>query len=132
MSGWKPRNEAMTKFRKSEFQSATDRIKSLPEARQDRIHAGANVIIEAMHLAEVRKALDVTQVALAEASGLQQGEISRIENHTENVQLKTLEKYVLGLGGTFKIVADFPDGTHAEIPLRSGKPVKSRIKMETH
>ncbi|QRI43794.1 hypothetical protein [Bacteriophage sp.] len=122
----------MTKFRKSEFQSATDRIKSLPEARQDKIHAGANTIIEAMHLAEVRKALDVTQVALAEATGLQQGEISRIENHTENVQLKTLEKYVLGLGGTFKIVADFPDGTHAEIPLRSGKPVKSRIKMETH
>lgn len=121
----------MAKFRKSDFQPVTDRINSLPEARQDRIRAGANAIIEAMHLAEVRKALDITQVALAETAGLQQGEISRIENHTENVQLKTLEKYVLGLGGTFKIVADFPDGTHAEIPIRAGKPVRSRVKIET-
>lgn len=108
------------------------RIDALPEDRQKKIQAGASAIIEAMHLAEVRKALGVTQNDLAQAAGLQQGEISRIENQMENVQLKTLEKYVLGLGGTFKIVADFPDGTHAEIPLRSGKPVKSRVKIETH
>ncbi|MGO4449391.1 helix-turn-helix domain-containing protein [Phyllobacterium sp. TAF24] len=122
----------MAKFRKSEFRPVMERIATLSEDRQKKIQTGASAIIEAMHLAEVRKALDVTQNDLAQATGLQQGEISRIENHTENVQLKTLEKYVLGLGGTFKIVADFPDGTHAEIPLRSGKPVKSRVKIETH
>ncbi len=122
----------MAKFRKSEFRPVMERIATLSEDRQKKIQAGASAIIETMHLAEVRKALDVTQNDLAQATGLQQGEISRIENHMENVQLKTLEKYVLGLGGTFKIVADFPDGTHAEIPLRSGKPVKSRVKIETH
>ena len=77
----------------------------------------------------LRKAMSKTQVGLAEASGLKQGEISRIENNPESVQIRTMERYVRGLGGVMKIVADFPDGTHAEIPLRGGKPVKSRVTV---
>jgi hypothetical protein len=29
-----------------------------------------------------------------------------------------------------KIVADFPDGIQAEIPLRQGKPVRSKVIAE--
>jgi len=30
----------------------------------------------------------------------------------------------------FRLVAEFSDGTSAEIPLHGGKPVKSRLKVE--
>ncbi|MGH6862310.1 MAG: helix-turn-helix domain-containing protein, partial [Phyllobacterium sp.] len=118
-------------YKESDFRPAMEWINALPKERRDKIFAGAAATLEAMHLSKVRKALDVTQVDLAKSTGLKQGEISRIEHRTETVQLKTLEKYVRGLGGTVKIVADFPDGTHAEIPLRSGKPVKSRVTVKT-
>jgi predicted transcriptional regulator len=83
-----------------------------------------------MHLSEIRKALDVTQTKLSHRAGLKQAEVSRIENNPEKVQLRTMERYVKGLGGQMKIVAELPDGTRAEIPLSHGKPVKSKVTAE--
>ena len=71
-------------------------------------------------------ALDVTQTDLADRSGLKQGEVSRIENDLPSIQLRTLERYMKGLGGTLTIVADFPDGARAEIPVKAGRPVRSK------
>ena len=119
----------MTRYKESDFKLFSERIAALPEARRREIEDGARTIMEQMHLAEVRKALDVTQKSLAEKTGIKQAELSRIENNIETVQIKTLDRYVTGLGGTCKIVAEFPDGTVAEIPLRAGKPVKSRVKV---
>lgn len=116
----------MTKLTRKDFRPAREWIDKLPAKRLAKIKASAAAAIEAMHLAEVRKALDVTQADLAVRSGLKQGEVSRIENELPSVQLKTLERYVRGLGGKVTIVADFPDGARAEIPLRGGRPVKSR------
>lgn len=122
----------MAKYRKSDFRPALDEImKDLPEERRERIFAGAAEIIRGIRLAELRKALDVTQVTLARKSGIAQADISRIENRPETVQLRTMERYVTSLGGKLKIVAEFPDGAVAEIPLRAGKPVKSRITVGT-
>jgi hypothetical protein len=119
----------MAKFKRADFRPASEWISKLPEKSEAKVRAGAAAIVEEAHLAAVRKALTVTQATLAERTGLKQGEISRIENNIQTVQMKTLQRYVSGLGGTMKIVADFPDGTHAEIPVRSGKPVKSGIKV---
>lgn len=119
----------MTKFSKSDFRPARERIDQLPPNRRARIQAGADAIVQAARLSEVRRALTVTQAVLSERSGLKQGEISRIENNVASVQLKTLGRYVQGLGGTLKVVAEFPDGSHADIPLRDGKPVKSRAAV---
>lgn len=119
----------MAKYRESDFKRFSERFAALPEARKRKIEAGAQSIMEQMHLAQVRKALDVTQNTLSERTGIKQAELSRIENNIENVQLKTLDRYVSGLGGTCKIVAEFPDGVIAEIPLRAGKPVKSKVKV---
>lgn len=80
-----------------------------------------------MHIGDLRKALHVTQVAVAERTGLKQAEVSRIEKKPETVQLRTLERYIEGLGGKLRIVADFPDGTRAEVPVRHGKPVRSKV-----
>ena len=120
----------MAKFNKSDFRPARERIGALPRARRARIERGAAKILLAMHLSEIRKALDVTQAKLAHRAGLTQAEVSRIENNPETVQLRTMERYVRGLGGKIKIVADFPDGVHAEIPLHQGKPVKSKVMAE--
>jgi DNA-binding XRE family transcriptional regulator len=122
----------MAKFKKSDFRSARERIEALPKERLERIEQGASEILLALHLSELRKALDVTQTKLSQRAGLKQAEVSRIENNPEKVQLRTMERYVVGLGGKLKIVAEFPDGTHAEIPLHQGRPVKSRVTVETH
>lgn len=119
----------MTKFKRADFRPASEWISQLPEKNRARARTGAAAIVEEAHLAAVRKALTVTQATLAERTGLKQGEISRIENNIQTVQMKTLQRYVSGLGGTMKIVAEFPDGTHAEIPVRSGRPVKSGVKV---
>lgn len=119
----------MTKLRKSDFRPARERIDQLPAERRARIQAGAEKIVQAARLAEIRRALTVTQTELSEKSGLKQAEVSRIENNVASVQLRTLERYILGLGGTLKVVVDFPDGSHADIPLRGGKPVKSRAAV---
>ncbi len=111
----------MTKLKKSDFRPARDWINKLPADSKARIDAGARQIIAATHLAEVRKALTLTQVDLADRTGLKQAEVSRIENNLGTIQMKTLERYVKGLGGSLRVVADFPDGTSAEIPVATGR-----------
>jgi hypothetical protein len=120
----------MTKYRKPDALPARAWIDGLPEDRRSRIDAGAARIVRQVHLAELRKVLNTTQTELSSKSGMKQAEISRIEHHPETVQIRTMERYVRSLGGVFKIVAEFPDGTSAEIPLHAGKPVKSRLKVE--
>lgn len=102
----------------------------MPSARLEPVKAAAEEIVAEARLNEVRKLLTVTQVDLAGRSGLTQGEISRIENNPASVQLRTLERYINGLGGSLKIVAEFPGGGQAVIPVKSGKPVKSQVTVE--
>lgn len=60
--------------------------------------------VSGAHLAEIRRQLGMTQVQLAEATGLSQARISQIENG-DAVSLETLRAYVAGLGGHLDIVA---------------------------
>lgn len=119
----------MAKFKKSDFKPFREHFGSLSKERREKIEAGAAVILKEMHLAELRKAMNVTQTTLSRRAGMKQAEISRIENNPESVQIKTMERYVRGLGGEFKLVAEFPDGTHAEIPLNAGRPIKSKLSV---
>lgn len=117
--------------RRADFRPARERIDALPADRRERIEAGARKLIEASHIGELRRALDVTQATLAERSGMKQAEISRIERAPETAKLMTVERYVESLGGSLKLVADFPDGTRAEIGMRNGRPVKSRVRARS-
>lgn len=120
----------MTAYRRSDFLPFRELLEDLPEDRRRKAEAAAANIVERMHLAEIRKALATTQAELSDKAGMAQADISRVENNPEAVQLRTLQRYVAGLGGELQIVARFPDGMSAEIPLRAGRPVKSRIKIE--
>lgn len=114
---------------RKDFRPAGEWIDRLPAKSLARAKAGAAQNIEAIHLAEVRKALTMTQTTLAKRTGLKQGEVSRIENHPTSVQIRTLNRYVAGLGGRLRIVAEFPDGSHADIPVEHGRPVKSKASI---
>ncbi|WP_181164948.1 MULTISPECIES: helix-turn-helix transcriptional regulator [unclassified Mesorhizobium] len=117
--------------KRSDFRPVRERIDALPAERRAKIEKGAAEILRAVHLSELRKAMSVTQMTVAARTGLKQAEVSRIEKSPASVQIKTMERYVRGLGGDMKIVAEFPDGTYAEIPLSHGKPVRSKITTET-
>ncbi len=120
-------------MKKSDFLNAGDRIRALPKEKQERIETLMRDMAGEMHLAEIRKALSVTQKDIAERTGMAQGEVSRFENaKLTGVKISTLERYVEAIGGRLRIVADMPDGTSAEIPLRAGKPVKSKAKAIQH
>ncbi|MFJ9007637.1 XRE family transcriptional regulator [Streptomyces canus] len=63
--------------------------------------------------AELRKRQRTTQVQVAEAMGVTQARVSRIEKgQLERSEVDTLAAYVKALGGKLKIVADFGDETY--------------------
>jgi len=43
-------------------------------------------------------------------------------------RIGTLERYVAGVGGRLRLLAEMPDDTMAGMPMKKGKPVKSRIR----
>ena len=58
-------------------------------------------IIRAM--LEGRERADLTQQELAEASGITQADISRLENGTANPSLRTLKRLASGMGMRLKV-----------------------------
>jgi predicted transcriptional regulator len=60
----------------------------------------------ALRLADFRKALELTQVELAEILGVDQSNISRIERgKLNNTEVGTLQAYIEALGGSLEIRA---------------------------
>ncbi len=71
------------------------------EAEADRLHA------EYLTLQELRKAKDLTQVQLAEALGIQQSTVAKYERQSD-LLLSTLSSYVRAMGGSLKLMVEFP------------------------
>ncbi|GGM75951.1 helix-turn-helix domain-containing protein [Dactylosporangium sucinum] len=71
--------------------------------RRQRMRERMLASVSGAQLAEIRQQLGLTQVQLAEATGLSQARISQIENG-DAVGLDTLRAYVLGLGGHLDVV----------------------------
>lgn len=67
-------------------------------------------------LAQVRRAIGLTQTQLAEELGIAQGDVSKIERR-ENLRLSTLARFIEATGGHLRIVAVYDD---AEIDLAIG------------
>jgi DNA-binding XRE family transcriptional regulator len=89
-----------------------DVVASLPEGRRKTIEARGNALLarieRRMSLREVRKERKVTQEAIAEALGIGQMQISRLERR-KDPRLSTLERTVAAMGGELKLIATFPD-----------------------
>ncbi len=78
---------------------------ALPAARRQRIEARA---MELATLKDLRLATEMTQAQLAEALGVGQDAISRLEKRSDML-LSTLRQTVEGMGGKLELVARFPN-----------------------
>lgn len=84
-----------------------------PEARA-RVDRRVAETLASMPLAEIRRAIGLTQIELAETLELGQGNVSKLERQAD-MYLSTLRRYVEALGGTLHLTAEFPDGRRVEI-----------------
>jgi transcriptional regulator with XRE-family HTH domain len=83
--------------------------KGLTPGRRKKINARARALIaEEMSLRELRQARRLTQAHMAEALGIGQDSVSRLEKRTD-LLLTTLRGYVEALGGRLSLIAEFPD-----------------------
>lgn len=78
--------------------------------RRARIDEAKRAMRDALALAELRASREVTQIGLADALGVSQPNVSRIE-HQDDVYLSTLRSYVEALGGRLEVQAVFEDQT---------------------
>jgi DNA-binding XRE family transcriptional regulator len=117
----------MAKPKKSDFINADVILAKLPAERRARIEQRTQQLIaEEMTLRDLRKACELTQVRMAEALGVGQEHISRLEQRSDML-LSTLAGYVKAMGGDLKLVVQFPDRAPVTIaqladvfePLRS-------------
>ena len=76
-------------------------------------------------LRTLREATGKTQVEVAEASGIDQGDISRLESREsfEDCQVATLQRYVAALGGSLELVAAFGNKKIIVAGIQTGPPV---------
>ena len=89
--------------------TSLDRIrKTLSPARRRRIATRAAALIaHEQSLQNLRRAHGMTQTAMAQALGIGQDGVSRLEQRSD-MRLSTLRAYVEALGGRLSVVADFP------------------------
>lgn len=86
-----------------------DVIKGLPLAQQAEIKSkAARLIEEESTLRDLRKAHDLTQERMAAALHISQDGVSRIEKRSD-LLLSTLRSYIEAMGGTLRLVVEFPD-----------------------
>ena len=61
-------------------------------------------------LAQLREEIGMSQAQLAERMGISQPRVSQIEHgDVSQMEVDTLSRYVMALGGQLKLVADFDD-----------------------
>lgn len=82
---------------------------SMSASSQERIKKKLKLLRQEMALAEVRKAMSLTQTDLAEVLHIKQAAVARLENRTD-MYISSLRKYITALGGDLDIIARFPEG----------------------
>lgn len=88
--------------------------KMSPEARERAEHKAERIVL-ANRLARLREDLGISQADLAQALGVKQPEVSRIEGR-EDLKLSTLRRYAEALGYDVEI----------KVRPRQGQPAKRR------
>ena len=76
----------------------------------------AELIQQELTLRDLRQARHLTQERLAELMGVEQESVSRLERRAD-LLLSTLGSYVAAMGGTLRLVAEFPDRAPVAIAL---------------
>jgi hypothetical protein len=89
-----------------------DVIASLPKERQKKIATRVDELLakvqRRMTLSEIRKGRKISQAKMAEALGIGQMQISRLEKR-KDPRLSTMQRTVAAMGGHLTMIATFPD-----------------------
>lgn len=88
--------------------------RSSEERAATKARAIADLEIECMTLAQIRRARALTQTTMAQVTGMAQGDISRLERRTDSY-IGTVRRFVEALGGKLTMIAEFPDSPPIEI-----------------
>ena len=90
------------------------------EARA-RSDAAAKKMIQALPLAKLRDAQNITQVELAKRLNIDQSAVSKIEHRTD-MYLSTLSDVIRAMGGQLELSAKFPSGEVHILALTGSEP----------
>jgi len=90
--------------------------KRSPESRA-RIHARTAELRQEVTLAKLREELAVSQTQLAEALGVKQPSVVKMEKVDNDPKLSTLKRYVAALGGELALDVTLPDGKRIALSL---------------
>ena len=92
--------------------SVDDMIASLPKKRQKAIENRGKELLarvaRRMTLSQLRKERKISQEKVAEALGIGQMQISRLERR-KDPRLSTMQRTVAAMGGQLTLIATFPD-----------------------
>ncbi len=111
--------------------SLKDAMGRVSARRRKGIEARAEALVaEEMTLQDLRKALELTQLNLAERLDVKQESISNLEKRSD-LLLSTLRGYIEAMGGDLSLLVRFPDRPPVELktlrpPSKSARPARSR------
>ena len=92
-----------------------EKMKGMSAERQARIDAETDRLHnEYKTLQELRKARELTQVEIAKALNIRQASVAQMEKRSD-LLISTLRAYIEGMGGTLKLVVEFPDRAPVQI-----------------
>ena len=97
------------------YKNLRERVRSDP-ARAARVAAYAQAMRDAEALAQMRESRELTQRDIADALGVSQANVSRIERERD-VYLSTRARYGEALGGQLEVAAVFGD---EKVPIGLG------------
>ena len=83
-------------------------LDKMPPARRERVEDRVQGLLVEMALQELRQSRQLTQCQLADSLEVNQAAISKMEGQSD-MYLSTLRRLVAAMGGTLKLVAQFPD-----------------------
>ena len=90
-------------------------IADLPKKEQEAIEKGYQQLdAEYMALQELRKAMHFTQEQIADELDMDQSNLSKLEKRTD-LMLSTLPRYIEAMGGSLKLIAEFPERPPVEV-----------------
>jgi len=85
-------------------------IEAMPAARRQRIRRKADELLAELPLQELRRARELSQEELAQALGVNQATVSKLERRTD-MYISTLRRFIEALGGELEITARFREGS---------------------
>lgn len=81
--------------------------RTMTQAERRRASRRAKQMLSELMLAELRRMAGMTQAQLAEALGVSQASVSKLERR-KDMQISTLQRIVEALGGELEITVKFP------------------------